>query len=179
VLSTAVGDHQVAARLRGMLADHLDGVVEVPSLPQLEMAGRAALVGRTVLQQLLVGMSSVPQDVERIAYVDGEALGTLGIEPVLEMISWLDEDHAAVVRAVPVTDALKLVEGARLVGSMERRGLYAPQPPHVVRRQALAAALDVDGSRSVEDLAGLLVRTGHNVRVVWDGAAPTTLSSSR
>lgn len=176
MLSTAAGDTRVAERLRVMLADHLDGVVEVPQLPRLSAVGRAALVGRTRLQQLLDGMSSVPEDVERIAYVDGEVLGTLGIEPVLDMISWLDDDHAAVVRAAPVTDALKLADGNRLVGSMDRAGLYVPQPPHVVRRQALAAALDLEpAGRSLDDLAGLLVRTGHAVRVVWDGSSPVTL----
>lgn len=176
VLSTTAGDALVAQRLLGLLADHLDGVVEVPSLPRLNPVGRGSLLGRTMLEELVDGMSSVPQDVERIAYVDGEVLGMLGIEPVLQMISWLDEDHAAVVRAAPVTDALKLADGSRLVGSMDRRGLYVPHPPHVVRRQALAAALDLEnGQRRIDDLAGLLVRTGHAVRVVWDGAAPVTL----
>lgn len=173
VLSATADDARVVARFRGMLTEHLDGVVEVPSRPK-----QTSLIGSTILRQLVAGMSSVPQDVERIAYVDADVLDTLGIGPVLQMISWLDDDHAAVVRAVPVTDALKTVDGTRLVGSVDRRGLYAPQPPHIVRRDALDAALlaDVPVGGRPDDLAGLLVGAGHAVRVVWDGLPPVTLS---
>ena len=176
VLSAAAEDANVLARFRGMLADHLDGFVEVPS-----RARRAPVLGSAVLRQLVTGLSSVPSDVERIAYVDADVLDALGIEPVLQMISWLDDDHAAVVRAVPVTDALKTVQGQRLVGSVDRSGLYAPQPPHIVRREALDDALlsDARYDRRAADLAGLLVGAGHSVRVVWDGATPMTLAPRR
>lgn len=173
VLSAHADDASVVARFRGLLADHLDGVVEVPSHRR-----RAALIGSTILHQLVAGLSSVPSDVERIAYLDADVLDTLGIEPVLQMISWLDDNHAAVVRAVPVTDALKTVDEDRLVGSVDRAGLYAPQPPHIVRRDALAAALVDDAliGGGADDLAGLLVGAGHAVRIVWDGSPPVTLS---
>lgn len=176
VLSAAAEDATVLARFRGLLADHLDGFVEVPSRPR-----RASVLGSTVLGQLVTGLSSVPSDVERIAYVDADVLDALGIEPVLQMISWLDDDHAAVVRAVPVTDALKVVDGSQLVGAVDRSGLYAPQPPHIVRREALDDALLADAryDRRAADLAGLLVGAGHSVRVVWDGAPPVTLSPGR
>ena len=171
VLSTTAADARVVARFRCLLADHLDGVVEVPSGPP-----GPAFVGAHVLKQLITGLSSVPRDVERIAYLDGDVLDALGIEPVLEMISWLDDDHAAVVRAVPVTDALKTVDNGRLVGSVDRAGLYAPQPPHIVRRDALDSALLTGRTPAFDDLAGLLVGAGHAVKVVWDGSPPRTLS---
>lgn len=175
VLSATADDALVVARFRRLLADHLDGLVEVPSRPS-----RASLFGGSVVRQLVTGMSSVPRDVERIAYLDTDVLDTLGIEPVLQMISWLDDDHAAVVRAVPVTDALKSVRGATVSGSVDRTGLYAPKPPHIVRREALDEVLRTGGgARSSDDLAGLLVGAGHAVRVVWDGATPVTVSPQR
>ena len=153
---------------------HLDGVVEVRSKPR-----GASLVPSSVVGELATGLRSVPADVERVAYLDAGVLDSLGLEPVLRMISWLDQDHAAVVRAVPVTDALKTVRDGRIVGSVDRSGLYAPQPPHIVRRDALDAALGTaSSSASTTDLAGLLVQAGHAVRLVREGQPPMTLSSS-
>jgi hypothetical protein len=173
VLSATADDARVVARFRRLLTHHLDGLVEVPS-----RASRASLLGGSVIRQLVTGMSSVPRDVERIAYLDTDVLDTLGIEPVLQMISWLDDDHAAVVRAVPVTDALKSVRGETVFGSVDRTGLYAPKPPHIVRRDALDQVLRADSGATpaTDDLAGLLVGAGHAVRVVWDGATPVTVS---
>ncbi len=175
MLAATADDASVVARFRRLLADHLDGVVEVTS-----RASRASLLRSSVVVELAAGLSSVPNDVERIAYLDAGVLDSLGIEPVLQMISWLDEDHAAVVRAVPVTDALKTVRDGHITGSVDRTGLYAPQPPHIVRRDALDAALGRDATLApaADDLAGLLMGAGHAVRVVWDGAQPVTLSPS-
>jgi hypothetical protein len=179
VLSTSAADAGAIARSRGLLADHLDGVVSVASSGPRGSAGRRTSGG---LARLLEGLSSVPPDVGRIAYVDDEVLGALGIEPILEMISWLDEDHAAVVRASPLTDALKLVDGDRIVRSVDRTGLFVPQLPHIIRRDALDAALAAatGGRRAhLDDPAGLLVAAGHAVRVVRDVGPPLTLAGVR
>lgn len=174
VLSTSAADAVSVARFRGLLASHLDGVVAVS-------ASRAGtlLSGGGILTRLLAGLSSVPRDVEQIAYVDDDVLSALGIEPVLEMISWLDTDHAAVVRAASVTDALKVVAGARIVGEMPRDGLFAPQPPHIIRREALDTALRHFGASTLDgvDPAALLVAAGHQVRVVREVGPPLTLSA--
>jgi hypothetical protein len=176
VLSTTAADARAVARLSELLADHLDGVVSVP--PGRTSWRTTASPG--VLGRLLTGLSSVPRDVERIAYVDVGVLDTLGIEPVLEMISWLDDDHAAVVRAAPVTDALKAVDGERITGSVDRVGLFAPQPPHIIRRDALDAALLGAGGSGFtgDDPTGLLVAAGHAVRLVPDAGPPVTLLPS-
>jgi hypothetical protein len=179
VLSTTAADAGAIARFRGLLADHLDGVVSVASSGLgLRVASGSASGG--TLGRLLEGLSSVPRDVERIAYVDDDALSALGIEPILEMISWLDDDHAAVVRASPLTDALKLVDGQRIVRSVDREGLFVPQPPHIIRREALDAALLGSrraGAVRLDDPAGLLVAAGHAVRVVRDVGPPLTLAA--
>jgi 2-C-methyl-D-erythritol 4-phosphate cytidylyltransferase / 2-C-methyl-D-erythritol 2,4-cyclodiphosphate synthase len=174
VLSTATADASDVARFRGLLEDHLDGVVEVPSGHR-----PTAPDGSMSLGELAAGLSAVPSDVERIVHLDADVLDSLGMEPVLQMLSWLDDDHAAVVRAVPVTDALKRVEGSTVVGSVDRTGLCAPQFPHIVRRAALDAALlaDAGSDRDTVDLAALLVGAGHAVRVVCDGSPPVTLAA--
>lgn len=180
MLSTTAADVVASARSRGLLAAHLDGVVSVSSPSVLQLWRGSAPIG--ILGRLLEGLSSVPRDVERIAYVDDDVLDTLGIEPILEMISWLDDDHAAVVRATPLTDALKRVDGRRTVGSVDREGLFIPQPPHIIRREPLEAALVGERASEVAHLgdpAALLVAAGHAVRIVRDVGPPLTLAAGR
>ena len=65
----------------------------------------------------------------------------------------------------PVTDTIKEVEGAAIVGSPERGRLRAAQTPQVVRREAwLAAAALSDGDET--DDAAMLARAGLEVRAV-------------
>jgi hypothetical protein len=174
-----------AARLaqhRRALSACLDGLVAVPASARVS-ASPATLGARSgfrgMLGALVTGLSSVPRGVERIAFLDERVLDSLGVEPVLDMISWLDDDHAAVVRAVPVTDALKRVEGSSVIGGVERAGLYVPQPPHIIRREALDAALGGAQVPAAADPAGLLVAAGHAVRVVRDAGPPFTLVAAR
>ena len=181
MLSTTAADTPATARFRGMLADHLDGVVSV-ARTSLSLQLATGTGSGSTLDRLIQGLSSVPRDVERIAYVDDDVLNALGIEPILEMISWLDDDHAAVVRATPLTDALKLVDGRRIMRSVDREGLFVPQPPHIIRRDALDAALVGNrraGAIRLHDPAGLLVAAGHAVRVVRDVGPPVTLAAAR
>ena len=171
---TPLGTARLAQHRRA-LSGFLDGLVAVPSAAAAP--ARARLGG--ILGALVDGLSSVPRDVDRIALLDDRALDSLGVEPVLEMLSWLDDDHAAVVRAAPVTDALKRVEGDAVVGGVERAGLYVPQPPHIIRRRELEAALGAtDLARVAADPAGLLVAAGHAVRVVRDAGPPFTLTAA-
>lgn len=170
------------AQHRRALSAFLDGLVAVPAAVRAAAAppaagARAGLQG--TLATLVTGLSSVPHGVERIAFLDERVLDSLGVEPVLDMISWLDDDHAAVVRAVPVTDALKRVEAGRVVGGVDRAGLYLPQPPHIIRREALDAALGRSAAPLSTDPAGLLVAAGHAVRIVRDAGPPFTLVAAR
>ncbi len=174
---TAPGASRLAQHRRALSAC-LDGLVAVPA----GVRGPAPVPLRFggILGALVTGLTSVPRHVERIALLDERALDSLGVEPVLEMISWLDDDHAAVVRAVPVTDALKRVRDGAVVGGIDRAGLYVPQPPHIIRREALDAALDgtADLLRVAADPAGLLVAAGHAIRVVRDAGPPFTLTAA-
>lgn len=182
VLSLSAPGAARLAQHRRALSACLDGLVAVPAavLGVASPSAASSLRFGGILGALVTGLSSVPRDVERIALLDERALDSLGVEPVLEMISWLDDDHAAVVRAAPVTDALKRVEAGAVLGGVERAGLYVPQPPHIIRREALDSALDgrVDLARVAADPAGLLVAAGHAIRVVRDAGPPFTLTAA-
>lgn len=173
VLSSTAAEAPAVARYSDLLADYLDGVVRLPP----GQTGWRTASADGVLGRLIAGLSSVPNGVERIAYLDVGILNALGIEPVLEMISWLDEEHAAVVRAAPVTDALKTVRGRTIAGSVERQGLFAPEPPHIIRRDVLDAAISRlgRGRSALEDPTRLLISAGYAVRLVPDVGAPVTL----
>jgi 2-C-methyl-D-erythritol 4-phosphate cytidylyltransferase len=80
-----------------------------------------------------------------------------------------DEDAAAAIAAVPVTDTVKRVDSAGAVSeTLDRSELWAVQTPQVFRRAALERALDVpeeDLARATDD-AWLIERSGGKVIVV-------------
>lgn len=156
-----------AARFQGVLSDHVDGVLEL-SHDDRPDAAESLMVNRP-LAALRTALREVPASVERLAYLDDEVLDSLGVEPVLEMLSWLDDDHAAVVRAAPVTDALKRVHEGMIVEPVDRAGLYVPQPPVIVRRAALRDALGDERVAVGVDTARLLLTAGHRIRVCRSG----------
>jgi 2-C-methyl-D-erythritol 4-phosphate cytidylyltransferase/2-C-methyl-D-erythritol 2,4-cyclodiphosphate synthase len=82
------------------------------------------------------------------------------------------EQHAAVIPALPVVDALRRVEEGRITGTADRAGLYRAQTPQGARRELLRAASEAHagGPDEVADEAELLARHGVAVHVV-DGEA--------
>ena len=172
VVATTTADARGVGRHRDLLERHLDGVVEVEVAVQ---PGRAAAASGH-LDPLLSGLRSVPQDVDLIVYADGGSLDACGIERLLEMLSGIGDAHGAVVRGRPVTDALKLVAGRRMIGSVDRTGLDVPRLPVVVRRSALQSALLLDPRPTAHDLPALLLAAGSAVKMVRDGAPPLVLS---
>jgi hypothetical protein len=155
----ATGDGAVAAAV----AAHLDGAVAL---------------GHDV--PLAVALTSLPEGVDLIVELDAEdaATGHPG-ELIARLVAQLDADHAAVVAARPVADALKEVEGDVVQGGPQRDGLYAPCLPHVYRREALAGVL-VDVGAEAPDVLRMLIDAGHAVRVVpVDGSPITSLRPHR
>lgn len=149
-----------------MLIECLDGLVATG--PRCDALGDCRWAGpewaESPLQRLLAGLRGVPSDVGEVMYVEGSALDRLAAEDVAAMRGWLTPDVAAVVRGAPVTDAIKRVDGDRLIGTVDRTGLLTLQTPHVLRRDALDQALRMmpDGP---QDPAALLIATGHPVRL--------------
>ncbi len=72
---------------------------------------------------------------------------------------------AGAILVGPVTDTIKEVEGATIVGSPERGRLRAAQTPQVVRREAWLAAAALSEGDETDD-AAMLARAGLEVRTV-------------
>lgn len=173
VLRTAASDADALAHWNRVLRRELDGVVAVGhgpgpngSCPRVD-AGPAH-VG--ALGCLLAGLRAVPDEAACIAFLTDEALVSVGASVVGEMLSWLDDDVAAVVRVTPVTDALKRVADDVIVGAVDRSRLLIPQTPQILRRDALDDALLALPDGGLQDPAALLLATGHAVRAYRLGA---------
>lgn len=146
----ATGDGAAGAAL----AAHLDGVIALTHDASLSTA-----------------LASLPGHVAVIVEVDAQE--AVSGEPgalIATLIAALDDEHAAVVAARPMADALKQVEGDVIIGSLARDGLLAPCLPHVYRRDVLAEVLTGSDAEPLE----LLLAAGHAVRVIpADGSAVT------
>lgn len=152
-----------------LLGDSCDGVaiVEASSAGN----GRASHT-RTRLDGLLAGLREIPDEAGLVALVDEDGADAVDPDTIGQMIARLTDDMAAIVRGIPVTDALKRVEGRQLLGGVDRSGLFAPQTPQLIRREALDDALLAACGQLPSDPATLLVDCGHSVGVLW-GSAPS------
>jgi 2-C-methyl-D-erythritol 4-phosphate cytidylyltransferase len=91
------------------------------------------------------------------------------------VLAALDEADCAIA-AARVTDTVKEAgDDATVVATLDRSRLWAVQTPQAFRREALAAALDVDADvlAAATDDASLVERAGGTVRVVE--ASPANL----
>lgn len=155
----------------GWLQERLGGVILVAEdhaggLPErlrhvAEPGGHRGVVGR-----LTAGLRAAPEDARLIVYVDSALLDPLAEEAVSEMLQVIGPDDAAVVRGAPMTDALKLVAGQRVHGSVDREGLYQLTSPMVLRREALEEARERVPDAEGLDPVSLLLAAGRGVRML-------------
>lgn len=109
-------------------------------------------------------VAELPGFVEVVAFIeesfpDGEVVARLD-----DMIATLIGSPAdAVVRRVEVSEAVKRVEGNRVVGAVDRSLLVAVRSPEVVRRAALENAVGSIGEETWVGVTGLVVRSGGRV----------------
>lgn len=116
---------------------------------------------------LSVALASLPAHVTTVVELDAADAATG--EPgalIARLVAALDTDHAAVVAAHPMADALKAVEGDVVVGGVERDGLLASSLPHVYRRRTLDEVLAGAPEGAAVDGIALLLEAGHAVLVV-------------
>jgi hypothetical protein len=167
VLSTHGADASTLRRWYPLLRETLGGLVATGPRSAVLAACRweGPELAESPLQCLLAGLRGVPDQVANVVFLEGLALETLATDEVAQMLGWLTPGVSAVVRGAPVTDALKRVEGDRVVGPVERDGLLTLQTPHVIRRDALDEALLVLPDGGPQDPAALLIATGHHVRM--------------
>lgn len=157
--SARLGEHAEPLR------DALEGVVVV-SRHAAAPAGTPCPADDTRLAGLLAGLREVPDDVALVALIEVDGIAADGPELVAKMRARLTDDTAAVVRGAPVTDALKRVNGAAVLEGVSRTGLFVPQTPQLLRREALDAAL-ARGAGAATDPATLLLSAGFAVDVLW------------
>lgn len=102
-----------------------------------------------------------------IVLVHDAARPFISTELVSRVVAGVRE-HGAAIPALPVVDALKRVEGDRILGPAERAGLYRAQTPQGARRELLLAASEAHagGADEIPDEAELLARDGVPVAIV-------------
>ncbi|MEZ5176343.1 MAG: 2-C-methyl-D-erythritol 4-phosphate cytidylyltransferase [Acidimicrobiia bacterium] len=109
------------------------------------------------------GLAAVPEMVDWVLVHDGarplvtRRLVARVVEAALSGVA------DAVVPALEVTDTLKEVEGAAVVGTVDRSRLAAVQTPQAFRASMLREAHRIDPDDDVTDDAGLIERIGGTV----------------
>jgi hypothetical protein len=141
--------------------------------------GLVAVAADASPQELL---ALLPPSVTRIVELSPHAATAPDAgERVAALLAADDGAHAAVVSARPLADALKRIEGDVVVEGIVRDGLLTPEPPSLIDRGSLAAALAAGPGAALvagaDDLVGLLLAAGHAVRVVPIDGGPTTVRS--
>ncbi len=112
------------------------------------------------------GVAAVPAEATVVLIHDG---ARPLVEPALfDRCAAAAVDVGAAIAAVPVSDTLKRVESARVVGTVARESLWAAQTPQAFRRDLLVAALasPLAQSHTFTDEAGLFEALGLPVAVV-------------
>jgi hypothetical protein len=155
--AAGAGDGPLAAGL----AAHLDGVLAVTA-------------GTSVVGVL----AALPSRVTRIVELDPATATDPEAGQQLEGLLAADDGaHAAVVLARPLADALKRVDGDRVVAGLEREGMLTPNLPRVVDRATLAAVVQATAGSAdaADDAVALLLAGGHPVRMVPVDGEPFTV----
>lgn len=178
---------------RPLIAWSLSALAEASSIRKVAIVGRTDLlealeaIGREVLGEALVavvtggirrqdsveaGLQTVTSDY--VAIHDG-ARPLITPSLINACVSEAQEAAGAIL-VTPVTDTIKEVEGATIVGNPNRERLRAAQTPQVVHRQAWLEAAALSKDEETDD-AAILARAGLHVRTV-DGD-PTNLKVTR
>jgi 2-C-methyl-D-erythritol 4-phosphate cytidylyltransferase len=124
---------------------------------------RSVAGGSTRSESVRAGLQVVAPDVEIVVVHD--AARPLATAELFELV--IDTVRAgadAAVPAIPVVDTLKRVDGARVVGTVERDGLVAVQTPQAFRADRLRAS-HAGGGDATDD-AALVEAAGGSVVVV-------------
>lgn len=132
-------------------------------------AGDAFRPDRDELADVVRGL---PPEAPLVAVTVGD-----GGRDALIRMAGLQRPGAVVVQGVPVTDALKLVSGGRIQGTVDRTGLVTLRLPALVERPLLSAVVD-GAPRGPLDLVAALVDAAGSVIIVdaagrvYGGAPP-------
>lgn len=151
-------------------------VVVVVGADQVEMAtGLLAEAGlpRTIVcaggatrqQSVLAGLEACPPEA-RIAAIHDAARPLLAPQLLDRAVDALTDDWDAVAPALPLIDAVKRVDGERVIETLDRETLRAIQAPQVFRHDwILAAHRDCAGADLPDDLAAA-EQAGGRIRII-------------
>ena len=120
--------------------------------------------GETRADSVRAGLAEVPGDVPVVLVHD--AARPFVSEAVIErVLGGLGDGVDGVVPALPLTDTVKRADGATVVETVDRSGLYAVQTPQAFVAPVLRSALAASG-REGGDCAAFVEAAGGRVHVV-------------
>jgi 2-C-methyl-D-erythritol 4-phosphate cytidylyltransferase len=156
-LAIVVGSDEVA-RARATVAD-LTGPVQV------EVCAGGATRGESVR----CGLAALPVSAVLVAVHDA-ARPLISPALIRRVLAALEAPWSAAAPGLPVVDTLKLVDGERVLRTVDRRALHAVQTPQVFSRRTLdqvhSRLQRPGGSRTATDDLVLVEEAGGRVRLV-------------
>ena len=160
---------------------HPSHVVRFADLPGVAEQTKPVLIAEGGLERsdsVRAGLSVVPPEAELIAVHDG-ARPLFGRHVFLDCLTALAaEGIDGAVPAMAVVDTLKRADGdGRVLGTVDRRDLWAVQTPQVFKAAALRAAYARPDTSGATDDAGVLERAGATVVVVPSTAANVKITT--
>ena len=129
------------------------------------IGGRAGIVagGESRAESVRRAFESLDAEPSDLVCVHDAARPFITSAEVLSVIE-AAEGTGAAIAATPVVDTLKRVDGSRVVGTVDREGLFAAATPQVFRADLLARAFDA--ARDATDEAALVEGLGVTVAIV-------------
>lgn len=139
--------------------------------------------GGTRQQSVASGLAALWVDIE-VVLVHDAARALTPSDVFTRVVAAVDEIGWGVVPVLPVVDTIKRVDGAEVVGMVDRTELAAAQTPQGFRRDILESAYAVADEDFTDD-AALVQAAGHRIRTVAGSAmsfkitTPTDLERAR
>lgn len=113
------------------------------------------------LPTLLRRLDCLPAEVDTLVFVDEPVPDAATIATIDDMLAAMEGGRAdALGRYVPATDAVKRVEGDRVVEAIDRVALVGLRSPEVIRRPALERAVEGVGDAQWVNPTGLVAASG-------------------
>jgi 2-C-methyl-D-erythritol 4-phosphate cytidylyltransferase len=137
--------------------ERIDGVVVVGDVPGGVPGGERRR------DSVAAGLAAIP-DVADWVLVHDAARPLVSVDLINRVLDSAARTTAdGVVPATPITDTIKRVDGATVVGTIDRADLVTVQTPQAFRVKALKHAHTFDLEDPVTDDAGLVERAGGTV----------------
>jgi 2-C-methyl-D-erythritol 4-phosphate cytidylyltransferase len=121
--------------------------------------------GETRADSVDRGLSSLP-DGTRIVAVHDAARALVSPDLFARTIAAFEQPWDAVAPSLPVVDTLKLVDGERVVHTVDRRDLHGVQTPQVFERVTLERLHARHDAREATDDLRLVEQAGGRVRLI-------------